>query len=117
MGRHCFSEGLDLFRQSDVSLLILGAHPAMLRCLGKVERLKGAGLGLHRGVEHRAEHDHHVRRYAIDASIWVPCRTLAAKGSEMVGYAFSGQVGQSDVSEVVENVVLEYGAVRHDGRR
>ena len=117
MGRHCFSKRPDLFRQRDVSLLILGAHPAMLRCFGKFERLKSAGLGLHRGVEHRAEHDHDVRRYTINASIWVPRRTLTAEGSEMVGYAFSGQVGQSDVTEVVKNVVLEYGAVRHDGRR
>ncbi|NLJ53640.1 MAG: hypothetical protein GX344_05840 [Intrasporangiaceae bacterium] len=114
---HRVGKRLDLFWEGDIPVFVLGAHPAMFRRLGEVEGLQGAGPSLHGSIEHRAEHDRDVRCNAIDAGVGVARRSKPPERPEMVGHALGRQVGQSDVPEVLENVPIQDGTVRHDGRR
>jgi len=62
-----------------------------LGAAGNSEALETTGLGLHRGVEHRPEHDHDVRRDTVDAGCGVSFRRTAGECGEMVGDALRGQ--------------------------
>ena len=90
-------------------MLVFWTDPPMLRRLWKVKALQAAGLGLHRGVEHRPENDYDVRCYPVHARVRVPGRALATERGELRVLVLHGAAHRAAV-DVHDEAALEADA-------